>query len=102
MRRAGFSCKPCTAVASTHAARLPLHSRHLCPCRFVEGFLRRLLDPHDALARKARAGACFYVVRCAFILVQPASSWLSASSSVASSRLASPAYPGSLGGQERG
>ena len=36
-----------------------------CVCRFVEGFLRRLLDPHDALARKARTLACFYVVRCA-------------------------------------
>ena len=30
---------------------------------FCEGFLRRLLDPHDAIARRARASACFFVVR---------------------------------------
>ena len=29
---------------------------------FCEGFLRRLLDPHDAIARRARASACFFVV----------------------------------------
>ena len=29
---------------------------------FTEGFLRRLLDPHDAVARRARASACFFVV----------------------------------------
>ena len=31
---------------------------------WMEGFLSRLLDPHDALARQLRADATFYVVPC--------------------------------------